>query len=69
MRQPKFKEGDLVRFVNPLTGKPLAGIGRVKHVGRQGETHRFYRIVADDTSIDLGWFGPAELRPAIEEKE
>lgn len=58
---PKFNVGDGVTFVNPLTRRPLPGRGRVKRVG--SGNHHLYRIVADDTSLDLGWFGESELRP------
>jgi len=66
-RPPKFKIGDQVGFASALTGRSLPGRGRVMQVGYESRTTRLYRIVADDSSLDLGWFRGRELCPVAEE--
>jgi len=65
-RPPKFKLGDQVGFVSALTGRSLPGVGRVKQIGYESGTTWLYRIIADDSSLDLGWFRGRELCPVAE---
>ena len=68
-KPPKFKVGDWVGFVSALTGRPLPGRGRVTQIGYQSYTTKLYRIVADDSSIDLGWFSSPQVRPVADESD